>query len=129
MKKVRTDRISEEIKRELAQIVPGRIKDPRVTGLVSITAVEVTNDLSYAKVYVTRYGNQTQEEKDSLLKGLEKASGFIRGELGKNIKIRHVPQLLFTLDTSLEYGAKIDSLINKVKEPKDESNNGHSEDN
>lgn len=128
MRKVRTERISEEIRRELAQIIPDKIKDPRVNGLISITAVDVTNDLSYANVYVTRY-NQTQEEKKELMQGLEKASSFIRGELGKTIKIRHVPELYFSLDTSLEYGAKIESLIDKIKEPEDEGKDGNSKNN
>lgn len=128
MRKVRTERISEEIKKELAQIIPEKIKDPRVNGLISITSVEVTNDLSYAKVHVSKY-NQTEEDKKELIRGLERASSFIRGELGKTVKLRHVPELLFYLDTSLEYGAKIESLIHKIKEPKDEGQDGNTKNN
>lgn len=127
MRKVRTHRIAEEIKRELALIIPGKIKDPRVNGIISITGVEVTNDLSYAKVYITQLGSNNNQK--DVLKGLEKAAGFIRSELGKAVRLRHVPELIFEFDSSLEYGAKIDSIIGKINESQGDNDERSSEDN
>lgn len=112
--KVRPNRVAEEIKKELVNIIRNDIKDPRINGLVSVTDVEVTSDISYAKVFISKYG--TPEQREEAIKGLEKAAGFIRSELSNRLKLRYVPELIFKLDDSLEYGAKIEKLLNHINE-------------
>lgn len=110
--KVRPNRIAEEIKKELVQLIRDAVKDPRVDGLISITDVEVTSDISYAKVYVSKYG--TEAARQEALKGLEASKGFLRSELSKRLKLRMVPELIFKLDESLEYGAKIETILHEI---------------
>jgi len=126
MGKVRTNRIAEEIKRELAQIFQAELKDPRVSGLISITSVEVTGDLRYAKVFVSHYGNK--EKQDDVIKVLEKAAGYIRSELGKRIRLRYIPELLFQFDESMEHGARISTILSQINDKQEDSNAGSSED-
>lgn len=117
MAKIRTNRVSEQIKKELGLIIQREMKDPRV-GFITVTGVEVTNDLSQAKVYISVMGSE--EQKQNSLKALEKAQGFLRSEIGARIQMRHVPELLFKLDQSIEYGNKIEQLISQLhRERKD----------
>ena len=88
------------------------IKDPRVDSLISITDVEVTRDLSYATVYISRYGSET--ERNDALEGMKAAAGFMRSELSKRLKLRTVPELIFKLDDSLQYGAKIETILQQI---------------
>lgn len=117
----RVQRISEEVKKVVGQLIIRDIKDPRVADMTSVTEVEVTNDLRYAKIYISVLGNE-KERKDTL-KALENASGFIRKEIGNRIKLRYVPEPKFYLDKSIENGIYISKLIdtlNEEKENKDE---------
>ncbi|HHT50423.1 MAG TPA: 30S ribosome-binding factor RbfA [Eubacteriaceae bacterium] len=114
----RMGRLNEEIKKELSNLIKNQIKDPRVADFVSITQVETTNDLRYAKVFVSIYGNEKQQEETLL--GLRSAGGYLRREIGKNIKLRYTPELLFEIDNSIEYGMHINSILNKIK--KDDEN-------
>jgi len=111
MAKVRVGRVGEQIKKELSQILQAELKDPRV-GFITVTGVDVTNDLSQAKVYLSVMG--TEQQKEDSLKAIEKATGFIRSELGKRIRLRITPELLFQFDTSIEYGSRIDALLNQI---------------
>lgn len=104
----RTQRIAEEMKREIASIIKENIKDPRV-GFVTVTAVEVTPDSRYAKIFVSVYGDD--DEVKRALEGLEKASGYIRKEIAKRIKLRYTPEISFHFDESIRYGAKIAELL------------------
>jgi len=106
----RTSRISEEMKREISDIIHNDLKDPRLPTLVSITMVNVTKDLRYAKVYASVMGSD--EEKKNALSALKSAAGFIRREVGQRMKIRYVPEIQFELDNSIEYGVYINKLIN-----------------
>ena len=101
----RIGRINEEIQRELAEQLR-RLKDPRVSqvGMVSVTRVDTTGDLRYAKVYISVL-DKTQEK--DVLKGLKSASGFLRRELGRSLQLRYTPELQFIADDSLAYGAHI----------------------
>lgn len=126
MSKIRISRLEEEIKRELSHIINNEVKDPRIIGLLSITNVEVTGDLRYAKVFISNYGSK--EEQDQAIKGLEKAKGFIRSELGQRIRARFIPELLFRSDTSMEYGAKISKILTEIKENQGEKDAGASQD-
>ena len=110
--KVRPNRIGEEIKKELVLLIRNGIKDPRVDSLISITDVEVTRDLSYATVYISRYGSET--ERNDALEGMKAAAGFMRSELSKRLKLRTVPELIFKLDDSLQYGAKIETILQQI---------------
>lgn len=111
--KVRPNRIGEEIKKELVMLIRNGVKDPRVDSLISITDVEVTRDLSYATVYISRYGSET--ERQDALEGMKAAAGFMRSELSKRLKLRTVPELIFKLDDSLQYGAKIETILQQIQ--------------
>jgi len=105
----RTDRLSEEIKKELSDLIRNQIKDPRLPELVSITAVRVTKDLRYAKVYVSVFGDD--DKKNGALAALKHAAGFIRHEIGQRINIRYIPEFTFILDNSIEKGMYLSKLI------------------
>lgn len=108
----RTDRISEEIKKELSQIIREEIKDPRLPQLVSITGVRVAKDLKYAKIYVSVYGDE--EKKQGAISALTHAAGFIRHEIGQRIKLRCTPEFQFKLDESIEKGMLLSKLIDET---------------
>jgi len=110
----RIDRISEEVKREMSSIIQNDLKDPRLPTMLSITAVKVTKDLKFAKVYVSILASD--EEKKNALLALKSASGFIRREISRRVQLRNTPQLQFILDDSIEKGAYISNLINKTME-------------
>lgn len=114
MANYRPGRINEELKREISDIIRNNIKDPRMSGLISVTRVEATRDLSYAKVFISIFG--TDDSKDETLGILKKSSSFIRKEVGSRMKLRHTPQIIVQLDESIENGMHIDSLIQKIKE-------------
>ena len=112
--KVRPNRVGEEIKKELVLLIRNGIKDPRVDSLISITDVEVTRDLSYATIYISRYGSEQQRQ--GALDGMKAAAGFMRSELSRQLKLRTVPELIFKLDDSLQYGAKIETILHQIKQ-------------
>lgn len=108
----RVSRISEEYKREISNLIKNEIKDPRIAEFTSVTSVEVTRDLRYAKVFVSVLGNDKQKE--DTLTGLKSAAGFIRREMGKRVKLRYTPEVLFELDRSIEHGIYISKLIDEA---------------
>jgi len=110
---IKNIRINEEVMRELSNIIRGEIKDPRINPLTSVVAVEVAPDLKTAKAYISVLGNE-QAQKDTLA-GLKSAEGYIKKRLAKIINLRNTPELVFELDESLEYGARIDSILNEIK--------------
>jgi ribosome-binding factor A len=113
MAKHRIDRISEEVKKVISDIIRNDLNDPRISKLCSVLAAEVTSDLRYAKVFVSVLG--TDEEMQATLKGLNSAAGFVRRELGRNIDLRYSPEVIFELDRSIEHGVHIAKLLNEVK--------------
>ena len=113
----RLGRIDEEYKKELSQIIGYELKNPNVTGLISVTKVKVTNDLKFAKVYVSILNSKNIK---NTLAGLKKSSGYIRSELAKRVNLRNTPELIFELDDSIEYGAKIDSILKEIMPKKEE---------
>ena len=117
----RIGRINEEIQKELASLIPN-LKDPRVQDtMISITHVETTPDLRYAKVYVSFL----QEDKaEGALKGLKSAGGWLRRELGHALQLRYTPELVWALDDSITYGAKMLKLINSLEVKSDEETDG-----
>lgn len=108
----RIGRLNEEIKKELSILIKKQIKDPRVSEFVSITDVHTTNDLRYAKVFISIYGNKEQQEETLL--GLKNAGGYLRREIGKKIRLRYTPELLFEMDHSIEYGMHINSILKDI---------------
>ena len=113
----RLGRIDEEYKKELSQIIGYELKNPNVTGMISVTKVKVTNDLKFAKVYVSILNSKNIKD---TLAGLKKSSGYIRSELAKRVNLRNTPELIFELDDSIEYGAKIDSILKEIMPKKEE---------
>ena len=107
----RIGRIDEEYRKELSQIISYDLKNPNVTGMISVTKVKVTTDLKYAKVYISILNSKNIKE---TMDGLKKSSGFIRSELAKRINLRNTPELTFEIDDSMEYGAKIDSILKEI---------------
>ena len=112
----RTDRIADMVQRELAQLIQKELRDDRL-GLVTLSDVEVTKDLSYSNVYVTIY---PAEQKEESLKTLNRAAGFLRSLLAKRLMLRTVPKLVFHYDDTLDKSDRINELLNKVLK-KDES--------
>ena len=109
---VKNRKINDEVRRVLAQIISGGIKDPRVSPMTSVLAVEVAPDLKTCKVWVSVYGDD-QKEKDTM-EGLNSASGYIRGELARRVNLRNTPQLQFILDDSIAYGVEMSRRIDEV---------------
>ncbi|HHU16982.1 MAG: 30S ribosome-binding factor RbfA [Anaerovoracaceae bacterium] len=116
----RKGRLGEEIRRIVSNMLLKEIKDPRLSGgIVTVSGVEVTEDGSYATIFITKLGNSadeeiSSEEKNDVLAAFKSAKGLIRREIGKQIKLRHVPDLSFKIDTSLEYGRHISKLIDEL---------------
>lgn len=108
----RIDKINEEVKRELSGVIR-ELKDSRIPMMTSVVQVSVTNDLRYAKVYVSVMGDE--ETKKKALAGLKSAAGFVRREMGRRVQMRQTPEFLFELDNSIEHGAYINELLNKSK--------------
>ena len=109
----RTQRIGDQMQRELAMLIQREIKDPRL-GLITITAVDVSRDLSHAKVYITVMGQDGAEHIKLNLEILSDAAGYLRMLLGKSMKVRSVPQLHFHYDASIRRGAELSALIERA---------------
>jgi len=113
----RLGRIDEQYRKEISQILNYELKNPNVTGLISVTKVKVTNDLKFAKVYVSILNSKNLKD---TLAGLKKSAGFIRSELAKRVNLRNTPEIIFELDDSLEYGARIDNILKEIMPKKEE---------
>lgn len=109
---MRVNRVAEQMKKELGEIILQKLKDPRI-GFVTVTDVEVTGDLQNATIFISVLGSDA--EKDATLKGLDKAKGFIRTEIGKRIRLRKTPEIEFAFDASIAYGNRIETLLNQVQ--------------
>ena len=107
----RIGRINEEVQRELSELIRS-LKDPRVQTMLSITRVDTTSDLRYAKVYVSVLEEAREKE---AMKGLKSAGGWLRRELGQRLQLRYTPELVFELDDSLKYGARMFDLLEKLE--------------
>lgn len=105
------NRIDEELKKELSHIISYELKNPKVTGLISVTDVKTTPDLKYAKVYVSILNAKNTK---ATLANLKKSAGFIRTQIAKKVNLRVTPEFVFILDDTMEYGAKIDSILNDI---------------
>ena len=116
---IKTTRINGEVQRELANIIRGGIKDPRISPLTSVVAVEVAPDLKTCKAYISVLGDS--EAQKATLAGLKSAEGYIRRELAHTVNLRNTPEIRFILDQSIEYGVHMSKIIDEVT-AKDEEN-------
>jgi len=117
MAKNRINKINEEVRRELATVIR-ELKDSRIPIMTSVVAVNVTNDLSYAKCYISVMGDENTKKK--AIEGLKSASGYIRREMGHRVDLRATPEFLFELDDSIEHGAHINQVLSEIM--KEENN-------
>ncbi len=114
----RVQRIRGELKKEISNIILYDIKDPRLRGMASVVNLKVTNDFSQATAYISILG--TEEEKADSIIAIKSAAGYIRRELSHRLKLRYVPEIKFEIDDFIEIGNKINSIINKLKQEKDD---------
>ncbi|MGI6576373.1 MAG: 30S ribosome-binding factor RbfA [bacterium] len=117
MSEVRMQRIQEAYKEELSELIQRQLKDPRI-GFVSITDVNITSDLRQAKVYVSVFGNE--EAKKRTMAGLERARNYLRLEIGRRIRLRYTPELIFVLDESIEKGVHLKELLDRLEQEESE---------
>lgn len=107
----RMEKVDEEFKREIGKIIDQDLKNPNITGLISVTKASVSSDLKNAKVYISLLNCKS---KKNTLEGIKNATGYIRTELAKRINLRYTPNLTFEIDESMEYGSRIDSILNDI---------------
>lgn len=110
--RIRPERVAETIKREMAEILSRKMRDPRLGGMISVTDVEVTPDLSMARIYVSVLAEGA--ERDQVLAALTRSEGFVRHELAPRLGLREMPGVRFLLDTSIERGARVEELLRKI---------------
>lgn len=108
----RSQRVSDLIREEIADIIIYKLKDPRM-GFITVTGVDITEDLKIAKIYISIL---REEERDITLEILNSATGFIRAELAKRLRMKFIPSITFRIDKSIEYGNKIEKLLKEIKE-------------
>ncbi|XUW99442.1 MAG: 30S ribosome-binding factor RbfA [Dehalogenimonas sp.] len=113
----RIERVNQLIRKEISDSLQREVNDPRLAGVISVTAVETAPDLKFAKVYVSHLAGA--ERKDEILGALNSAAGFFRGELGKVLTMRYVPEIHFYWDESIERGARLSQLIDQANKPQE----------
>jgi ribosome-binding factor A len=119
----RAERVSSIIQQELGYLLREQVNDPRLTGLISITKVSTSPDLKHAKVFISTLGDKVN--KNEILQGFTAASGFLRRQLANRLKLKHMPELSFHLDDSIERGAEIIRLIEQVASSDRENEDEH----
>lgn len=113
----RIERVNNLIRREISELLQRHVKDPRLAEFIAVTEVDTSPDLKYAKVFVSSISSP--EEKEKILGVLASASGFLRKELARNLRLRHIPELHFIWDDSIERGARVTQLIDEVCSPEE----------
>lgn len=108
----RLDRVNEELKKTISNVLTFELQNSKVTGMVSVTKVRVTPDFRYAKVYVSLLNSKSNTK---TMEGLKESAGYIRSQIAKTMNLRVTPELSFEIDDSMEYGAKIDKILNELK--------------
>lgn len=107
----RMNKIDEELRKEISNIISTELKNPHLTGLISVSKVKTTPDLRFAKVYVTMINEKSKKENLSILK---QSSGYIRSGIARKVNLRYTPELIFEFDESLEYGSRIDEILKDI---------------
>lgn len=108
----RVEKVRKALIREVSNLVRSSLKDPRISGIISITDVELSSDCRHAKVFVSIFGSE--DERQNSMEALESSAGFIRSEIGKRIPMRFTPEILFRLDDSLERGSRVTQILEKI---------------
>jgi len=115
----RVERVASLIRREVSELLIGGIKDERISqGMVSVTTVEVAGDLKHCKIFVSVFGSE--DDRSQAMAGLRSASTYVKGELGRRLKMRRTPEVVFVLDSGLEKGASVLGLLNRLEEQRQE---------
>ena len=115
----RVERVASLIRREVSELLIGGIKDERVSqGMVSVTTVEVAGDLQHCKIFVSVFGSE--DDRSQAMEGLRSASAYVKGELGRRLKMRRTPEVVFVLDRGLEKGTSVLGLLNRLEEQRQE---------
>lgn len=113
----RLGRVNEELKKEISHVISFELKNPEVTGMISVTRVKITPDLKYAKVYVSILNSKS---KAKTMNGLKNSAKFIKSQIARTVNLRITPELVFELDDSLEYGEKIDNILKEISKQDEE---------
>ena len=113
----RMDRVNEELKREISVVIDETLKNPNITGIISVTKVKTSPDLKSARVYISILNSKS---KKNTMQGLKNATGYIRTELAKRVNLRYTPELTFEIDESMEYGARIENILKEIMPKKEE---------
>lgn len=108
----RSDRVRKALIREVSDLLQRDIKDPRISGIVSVTDAEISQDCRHAKVFISVFGSE--EEQKYTMEALDSSTGFIRSEIGKRIQMRFTPEIKFKLDNSLERGSRVTQILDKI---------------
>ncbi|HHU71228.1 MAG TPA: 30S ribosome-binding factor RbfA [Clostridiales bacterium] len=124
---IKNTRVNIEVQRALSILINRELKDPRINPMTTIVATEVAPDLKTAKIFISVLGDE--ESKESTLKGLKSAASFLRGQLARELNLRHTPELTFILDKSIEYGVNMSKLIDEVNKNNKVSEEDETEDN
>ena len=111
----RLNRVNEELKKEISRVLTFELKNSKVTGLISVTKAKITPDFRYARIYISILNSKSIGK---TMEGLKESSGFIRSQVAKNLNLRITPELVFEIDDSLEYGAKIDNILKNLDDKK-----------
>jgi ribosome-binding factor A len=115
----RVERVASLIRREVSELLIGGIKDERVSqGMVSVTTVEVAGDLQHCKIFVSIFGSE--DDRSQAMEGLRSASAYVKGELGRRLKMRRTPEVVFVLDRGIEKGTSVLGLLNRLEEQRQE---------
>lgn len=112
----RLDRVNEELKKTISNVLTFELQNSKVTGMVSVTKVRITPDFRYARVYVSLLNSKSNTK---TIEGLKESAGYIRSQIAKTINLRVTPELSFEIDDSMEYGAKIDKILNELSQKED----------
>lgn len=120
-KSIKGTRVNGEVRKEMSRIIREELKDPRIPAMTSVTDVEVTGDLKFAKIYISVLGSDS--DKQNAIEGLKRATPFIRTQLARSINLRNTPELTFVLDTSIEYGVEMSRKIAELNISKDDDEN------
>lgn len=112
----RLDRVNEELKKTISNVLTFELQNSKVTGMVSVTKVRITPDFRYARVYVSLLNSKSNTK---TIEGLKESAGYIRSQIAKTMNLRVTPELSFEIDDSMEYGAKIDKILNELSQKED----------
>lgn len=123
---IKNTRVNIEVQRALSTLINRELKDPRINPMTTIVATEVAPDLKTAKIYISVLGDE--ESRESTLKGLRSAASFLRGQLARELNLRHTPELTFIMDSSIEYGVNMSKLIEEVNKNKNVSDDVETDD-